>query len=253
MEAVEEDLRSYITGQVRRGHVDVALRLDGAAAGETSIEVNEERVQAILEAYRTIAHQFSVPGEVDLPLLAKSDRLFVERSQTLTELIDPEVFKDAAVRAVAQLVAMREKEGERLATDLRQRLAGIAEGLSSVMTGAPERLDRERARLSQAVADLTGSLDLDEDRIAREIALLADKWDVGEELVRAQAHLDAFEELLSAPNDEPVGKRLGFLSQELLREINTIGSKANDSSIQHVVVQMKNELETMREQIENVE
>jgi uncharacterized protein (TIGR00255 family) len=253
MEAVEEELREYITGELRRGHIDVALRIDGSAAGETSIEVNTQRVEAILKAYRTIAQQFEVAGEVDLTLLAKSDRLFIERSQTLTELIDPAVFKDAAVRAVAQLVAMREKEGQRLAADLRRRLTAIASGLTKVSEGAPERLARERARLTQAVADLTGSLDLEDDRIAREIALLADKWDLGEELVRAHAHLEAFEDLMSAPGEEPVGKRLGFLSQELLREINTIGSKANDSGIQHVVVEMKNELETMREQIENVE
>lgn len=253
MEAVEEDLRATITSHVRRGHVDVTFRVDGSAAGETSIEVDEQRVEAILDAYRTIAQQFDVPGEVDLTLLAKSDRLFVERSQSLTELIDPEALDAAAGRAVAQLVAMREKEGERLAADLRGRLAGIADGLAKVSEGAPARLDRERARLTQAVADLTGSIDFDDDRVAREIAMLADKWDLGEELVRAQAHLEAFEDLLSAPDEEPVGKRLGFLSQELLREINTIGSKANDSSIQHVVVGMKNELETMREQIENVE
>lgn len=253
MEAVEEELRECITAEVRRGHVDVALRVDGAVAGETSIEVNTQRVEAILEAYRTIAEQFEVEGQVDLRLLARSDRLFVERSPALIELIDMVVFREAALRAVSQLVAMREKEGQRLAADLRERLAAIKRGLTDVAQGAPERLTRERARLTQAVADLTGSLDLEDDRIAREIALLADKWDLGEELVRAQAHLEAFEDLLSAPNGEPVGKRLGFLSQELLREINTIGSKANDSRIQHVVVEMKNELETMREQIENVE
>ena len=253
MEDIQEELRAYIAGEVRRGHVDVALRVDGSAAGETSVEVNTQRVEAILQAYRTIGEQFDVAGEVDLSLLARSDRLFVERSQTLTELIDPAAFKEAAVQAVAQLLAMRSKEGQRLATDLRLRLAAIDSGLARVAKGAPERLVRERARLTQAVAELTGSVDMDDDRIAREIAILADKWDLGEELVRARAHLEAFEELLSAPDEEPVGKRLGFLSQELLREINTIGSKANDAGIQHVVVEMKNELETMREQIENVE
>jgi uncharacterized protein (TIGR00255 family) len=148
---------------------------------------------------------------------------------------------------------MREKEGERLSEDLVDRLASIDVRLREIEQLSPLRLDRERERLRAAVADLTERLDLDEDRLAREIAILADKWDLGEELVRARAHLRAFEDLLAAPGAEPVGKRLGFLSQELLREINTIGSKANDSGIQHGVVEMKNELETMREQIENVE
>jgi len=246
-------LRSYIAGELRRGHVDVALRMEGGAVGETTIEVNTDRVEALLGAYRTIADEYDVPGEVDLSLLAGSDRLFVERSQTLNELIDPEALKDALARAVAQLVTMRENEGERLAADLRQRLSAIAAGLSRVSEDAPRRLDRERERLTKAVAELTGAVEIDDDRVAREIALLADKWDLGEELVRAQAHLEAFEELLSSYDGEPVGKRLGFLGQELLREINTIGSKANDAGIQHIVVEMKNELETMREQIENVE
>lgn len=253
MEAVEEELRSYVAGELRRGHVDLALRVDSSAAAEATIEVNAERVEALLGAYRRIADEYDVPGEVDLSLLARSDRLFVERSRTLVELIDPAVLKDALARAVAQLVTMREREGERLAADLRQRLSEIGEGLSRVAQDAPRRLDRERERLTRAVAELTEAVDIDDDRIAREIALLADKWDLGEELVRAQAHLEAFEELLASEDGEPVGKRLGFLGQELLREINTIGSKANDSGIQHIVVEMKNELETMREQIENVE
>ena len=94
---------------------------------------------------------------------------------------------------------------------------------------------------------------MDDDRLAREIAVLADRWDIREELVRARAHVAAFQDLLRLPDEEPVGKRLGFLSQELLREVTTIGSKGNDARIAHHVVEAKNERETMREQIENVE
>jgi uncharacterized protein (TIGR00255 family) len=148
---------------------------------------------------------------------------------------------------------MRSREGERLAAELRERLAALAERLDAVEELAPLRLEAERDRLRRSVAELAGGVDVDEDRLAREIAVLADRWDIREEIVRARAHVEAFEDLLDLPDDEPVGKRLGFLSQELLREVNTIGSKGNDARIAHLVVEAKNELETMREQIENVE
>ncbi len=253
LEEVEGELRELISSSVSRGHVDVTLRVDSGVAGETSIEVNDQRVAALLDAFRSIGERFDVAGQVDLALLARADRLFVERSQSVEELIDREALKAAAGRAIDQLLAMRDNEGERLSADLAGRLAAIETRLTEVESLAPVRLQRERDRLRAAVAELTERVDLDDDRLAREIAILADKWDLGEELVRARAHLQAFEQLLAAPGSEPVGKRLGFLSQELLREINTIGSKANDSGIQHSVVEMKNELESMREQIENVE
>jgi uncharacterized protein (TIGR00255 family) len=253
LEAAEEPLRGLVAASLRRGTVDVTLRTEGRGAASTTIEVDEERVEAILAAWRTISDRFAVPGEIDLALLGRSDRLFVERSPRLEELVEIEALEAAATAAIEQVVAMREAEGRRIASDFRERLAAIGRGLDVVEREAPGRLERERERLLAAVAELTEGSRFDDDRIAREIALLADRWDLGEEIVRARSHLEAFEELLQLPGDEPVGKRLGFLSQELLREVNTIGSKANEAAIQHEAVAMKNEIETLREQIENVE
>ena len=119
--------------------------------------------------------------------------------------------------------------------------------------GWTERYEAERDRLREAVRELAAGPTVDEDRLAREIALIADRWDLGEEMVRIIAHLDAFEEYLAATPGEPVGKRLAFLVQELQREINTLGAKANDTGISRHVVEMKNQLEKLREQVENVE
>lgn len=253
LEAAEASLRELVAGQVHRGSVDVTLRVEGASRAGATLEVDEDRVRAVLDAYRSISERFAVPGEVDLALLARADGVLVERVPRIAELIEPEALEAAATAAVRQLVQMRESEGERIADDFRARLAAIGERLQIIEAQSPRRLERERERLSAAVAELTSDATLDEERVAREIALLADKWDLGEEMVRARSHLQAFEDLLTAPGDEPVGKRLGFLGQELLREVNTIGSKANDAMIQHEVVEMKNEIETLREQIENVE
>ncbi|MGI9037935.1 MAG: YicC/YloC family endoribonuclease [Gemmatimonadota bacterium] len=252
-EAQEEALRTLVVGAVRRGTVDVTLRTDGAAAAASTLEIDERRLQAVLNAFREIGDRFGVPGEIDLALLARSDRLLVERVPRLDELIDADALREAAEAAIDQLLAMREAEGARIAEDFRSRLDAIGTHLGAAEAQAPRRLDKERERLREAIAELTTQTTLDDDRLAREIAILADRWDLGEEFVRARAHLQAFKDLLNAPDDEPVGKRLGFLAQELLREINTIGSKANDSTIQHAVVEMKNEVETLREQIENVE
>jgi uncharacterized protein (TIGR00255 family) len=164
-----------------------------------------------------------------------------------------DAIEPVALRALDEVVGMREREGERLAADLRERAAAIERAIDRVEELAPRRLDRERSRLLEAVAQLTGGKDVDAERVAREVAMLADKWDIGEEMVRARSHLEAFGELLDEPAAVPVGKRLGFLVQELHREINTTGAKANDATISQVVVEMKNELERLREQIENVE
>src|SRR5690606_20403425 len=118
---------------------------------------------------------------------------------------------------------------------------------------APARVIAERDRLRAAVAELAGEVATDEDRLAREIAYLAERWDIGEEMVRLRSHIEFFREMIRTEGGEPVGKRLRFISQEMLREANTIGSKANDVGIQHQVVAIKNETERLREQVENVE
>ena len=174
--------------------------------------------------------------------------------KTHTGVRRPGIFSVLVARCTsATQTAYEEDVIKRLAAELRERLRALASRLDAVEDLAPVRLETERERLRRSVAELAGGVEIDDDRLAREIAVLADRWDIREEIVRARAHIEAFSDLLELPDEEPVGKRLGFLSQELLREINTIGSKGNDSGIAHHIVEAKNELESMREQIENVE
>ncbi len=155
--------------------------------------------------------------------------------------------------AATEVVLLREAEGARLQRDLEERLQVIEESLVRVEEHAPERLVAERDRLRAAVAELVETHSLDEDRLAREIAYLAEKWDLNEEVVRFRSHLELFSETLQADASEPVGKRLGFLIQEMNREANTIGSKANDAKIAQTAVALKEDVERLREQVENVE
>jgi uncharacterized protein (TIGR00255 family) len=156
-------------------------------------------------------------------------------------------------RAVDTLLTMRNDEGLRLATFLEERLRVIESALDRIEMRAPARVLEQRDRLRQAVRELTGGIDVDEHRLAQEIALLADRLDVAEELSRFRGHITAFRAAVAAPQADGVGKRLGFLLQEMLREANTTGSKANDAAMLADVVAIKEELERIREQVENLE
>jgi uncharacterized protein (TIGR00255 family) len=148
---------------------------------------------------------------------------------------------------------MREQEGARLAAVIAERLALVAAAVARLAVRAPERTEAQRVRLRENVERLAGGIAVDPQRLAQEIAILADRLDVGEELDRFAAHIAAFRDALEADDSEPVGKRLGFLLQEMLREANTTGSKANDAAMLLDVVAIKEELERIREQVENLE
>ena len=251
VERAESELRALAESRARRGRLDLFVRVEGAPeAGGASLD--EARVREVLDACARLRDDFGVSGEPDVASLLRVGGIFRKTGEGGEFVPETEDVKRAAAAALDLLVEMRDGEGARLEVDLRGRLAGLREAIDGAEALAPERLERERRRLRDAVADLAGKA-LDEDRLLREIALIADRWEISEELVRARSHVEAFEEFLEAPVDEPVGRRLGFLVQELQREFNTLGAKANDSRISRLVVEAKNEIERLREQVENVE
>jgi len=154
-------------------------------------------------------------------------------------------------RALAALTTMRSAEGARIVEFLRIRIATVEAAVGRLEQRAPGRVIEQRERLKAAVAELTGGVALDPQRVVQEIAVLADRLDVSEELDRFRAHIAAFRDALDGGSE--VGKRLGFLAQELVREANTTGSKANDAAMMHDVVLIKEELEKIREQVDNLE
>jgi uncharacterized protein (TIGR00255 family) len=177
------------------------------------------------------------------------------RTPESTPKVVPEegLVRDLVEEATRALLAMRETEGRRLEEDRRERLSVLESETVRVALRAPERLVRERDRLRAALRDLTEQEDLDEERLAREVAYMAERWDLNEEIVRLRSHLPLFQETLSGESAEGVGKRLSFIVQEMHREVNTIASKANDAEIARAAVAMKEEVERLREQVENVE
>src|ERR1035437_5854259 len=201
---------------------------------------------------RTVNHRFFNPS-VKLP--SAFARWEAEVRESLRKQIARgHVTTSAHVEAPAgEPTKMREAEGARLAAVLLERMAVIEEAVGRIAARAPERVIAQRDRLRENVKVLAEGVAVDEQRLAQEIAILADRLDVGEEIDRFRAHVAAFRDVLAPKGGEPVGKRLGFLLQEMLREANTTGSKANDALIQRDVLLVKEELERIREQAENVE
>ena len=247
--AITDALKRHLA----RGHVSVVMSLRRDGERDTGIRADLDKARAYLTALEALRHDMNVPGAVNLEMLAGFPELFRGPEVDRTAGIDAAAVAELAEVAAAGARALREAEGERLAADFGVRLAAIESGLAAVEARAPARLVEQRDRLRQQVKELTEDVEVDEDRLAREIAYLAERWDVNEEIVRFRSHVDLFREAIGGDGSEPVGKRLGFLAQEMQREANTIASKANDAAMARSAVALKEEIERIREQVENVE
>ncbi len=246
----ETDVREAMRLKVSRGHVTLSARLERLPGALAAID--EERFGRVVDQLRALQVRFHLDGGVDVgTVLRMPDVIAAPRadddvgtSAELVAIVD---------RALDGLAKTREEEGARLAEVLLQRLDVVATSLDRIAERAPERIVAQRDRLRASVVKLTDGLAVDEQRLAQEIAILADKLDVSEEMDRFRSHVSAFRTALTDEGGEPVGKKLGFLLQEMLREANTTGSKGADAIILHEVVSVKEELERIREQVENLE
>jgi uncharacterized protein (TIGR00255 family) len=250
----ERDITEVLRGHISRGHVSAYLSVDRRAGdAEGAVQVDLEKARGYKDVLERIQRELAIPGAVDLGMLIRFGDIFRAPEPDEVPDVEPEVIREMVDEAAREVVALRTAEGQRLHDDLAGRLGTMAAHLDVVAERAPERLVRERDRLREAVRELSEQMDVDEDRLAREIAYLAEKWDINEEIVRFRSHLSLFGEALDGDDAEPVGKRLGFLVQEMHREANTIGSKANDAVIADAAMALKEEIERLREQVENVE
>jgi len=246
----EAEVRESLRKHIARGHVTISAHIERPATeGATVDEAKFAQHAAELLALRD---RHGLGGEIDVAtVLRMPDVIRMSGEETAEGTADELV---AVVEAAArELTKMREAEGARLAAVLLERMAVIEEAVGRIAARAPERVIAQRDRLRENVKVLAEGVAVDEQRLAQEIAILADRLDVGEEIDRFRAHVAAFRDVLAPKGGEPVGKRIGFLLQEMLREANTTGSKANDTQIQRDVLLVKEELERIREQAENVE
>ena len=246
----EADVRETLRRQVARGHVTLFARAERDETRGSAID--ETKFAQHVAQLRELQQRFSLAGELDIGTVLRMPEVFAagereEESGTAGELV---AIVDEAARALG---AMREQEGARLSVFLGERIAIVEKAVARLSERAPARLIEQRDRLRAAVQELAGGIALDDARMAQEIAVLADRLDVSEEVDRFQSHIVAFRAALRDGAPDGVGKRLGFLLQELLREANTTGSKAADAAMLQDVVAIKEELERIREQVENLE
>jgi uncharacterized protein (TIGR00255 family) len=247
---LEGELRERLRREFDRGHVAVQARWTEYPATTGGFAVDLERARLVTARLRELQTSLGLAGEVTVEMVARQSDVISSAGGEATEISWTEV-EPIVAKAAAECRAMRAREGEVLVAELRHRLELLEASGERVAARAPERLTRERDRLRVAVAELLDGKPADEGRLAQEIAFQADRLDITEELVRFRAHIGAAREALAAA--KPAGKQLGFLAQELGREVNTMGAKANDAEIAHEVVAMKGELEKLREQLENLE
>ena len=245
----EGEVREALRRGVSRGHVTLVARI--SRDGQSEGRIDEARFAAYVEQLRALQERYHLEPTLDVGTILRLPDVLASREDgvdgTAPELVD------IVSRALAALDAMRQAEGVRLAAYVEEHVDLIAQAVDRIAARAPQRLIEQRDRLRQAVQELAGGISIDDQRLAQEIALLADRLDVSEEVSRFGAHLEAFRDALRGKAADGVGKRLGFLLQELLREANTTGSKANDAAILQDVLAIKEELERIREQVENLE
>lgn len=257
-ESLRPQVQESVRGALARGAVSVTVTCGDAAEADAALPgLDMERARRYVELLTAAGDALDVGGRLDINTLAGLPGVLRSRGVPAEDAgWDEAGLGECIDGALAGVVAMRESEGRRLEEVLRASVAAIAGEVEAVGARAPARLLRERDRLRERVAELTEAVEVDEDRLAREIAYLAERWDIAEELERLRSHVTLFLEGLAGGGESgghQMGKRLGFVVQEMHREANTLGAKANDPAITASAIAIKEELERLREQLENVE
>lgn len=248
---LEEKLKNFFAGTISRGKVECSLSIESVEESDTLISVNHPLIKSYLDAYNEIAETYGLQNDVTVGSLSRVPDIFTLRKQ---EADEERIW--AAVAVVAQsaldgFTAMREREGEKLHADVSSRLDFILEKVAFVEERSPETVKEYNAKLLARLKELLADTAIDEQRILTESAIFADKIAVAEETVRLRSHISQFRAFLEA--EGPIGKKMDFLVQEMNREANTIGSKGQDVEIARCVVDIKAEIEKIREQIQNIE
>ena len=249
---LEPRIRDVVNAELSRGRINVVLAYhQSAAKAEEQVELDMTLAKAYHRAIQKLQKEMKLNGSLTLDTVLRAPGVMkLAETAVDVEVVWPCV-EMALRKALAQLVKMREKEGKFLANDLSQRVGTLSTGVEIVRKSAPETVKRYREQLHARVKEAGLAVPIDDERLLKEVVIFADRCDISEELTRLGSHLNQFRDCLKA--SEPVGRTLDFLAQEMNREINTIGSKANAADVSQQVVKMKAELEKIREQVQNIE
>ena len=251
LDALESRARDEINAKVSRGRIAARVQWTAKSGERAQVEIDRNLANQYAKEYRKLAADLKLGGEVSLDTILRAPGVL----QTSEEELDVESLwtplRTAVRAALKELLAMRAREGANLKKDLQKRIDALQKSVKAVKRQAPRTVRRHREALLDRLNQSGLDLKLDDERVLKEVALFADRIDITEELTRLESHFGQFTDY--AKSKGPVGRTLDFLSQEMNREVNTIGSKANDPVISRLVVAMKSELEKFREQVQNVE
>ena len=248
---LEDKLKKLVAAKVSRGKVELSLSIQTVTAADTVVSVNWSLAQGYRAALDSLIEKMELKNDVTAGMIARFPEVL---TQTAAPTNEDELWQDVqsvALQAVDAFVAIRAAEGEKLKADVAGRLDTIEELVAKIEQGSAGRVQAYSDRLYARLQELLGDRSIDESRLVTEAALFADKTAIDEETVRLHSHVAQYREILTL--DEPVGRKLDFLTQELNRESNTIGSKCQDVAITRLVVELKSEIEKIREQIQNIE
>ncbi len=248
---LEEKLKTFMNGSISRGKIEVSVSIYNSGSKSEEISINLDVANGYINALREANETLGLDDDITLSHVSRFPDVFIIKKIIEDEESVWNNIKPVAEEAVARFVAMRETEGEKMKEDLSSRLDFILSKVEEVEKISPTTTENYRNRLYQKLKDILSDNNIDEQRILTEAAIFSEKVAVDEETVRLRSHISQFRELLET--DEPVGRKLDFLVQEMNRESNTIGSKAQDIAITKIVVDIKSEIEKIREQIQNIE
>jgi uncharacterized protein (TIGR00255 family) len=251
-QSLEDKIKELINARITRGRLEMRLQIEDHTTETAALELDDARAGALMTILSQLKSKFKLKSDITLDTLLNVGGIIKPVENLPNDDIIWPVVKECTVLALDDLDAMRRKEGDFIAADFRQRLEFINGCLNRIKVGSANLFAQYQQRLKERITSLTQNIvELDPARIAQEAAFLADRSDISEELTRAASHLNQFEQIMQSP--EPVGRKLNFLLQELNREFNTMGSKIGDAAIAHLVIDVKSELEKIREQIQNIE
>ena len=247
----EDAVKSAIGRHISRGKVDMFVNVDSSAANNMSVKVNEPLLQGYLDAIRLISEKYGLENDLSAVSAGRfPDILYVEKEDLDADTISEGILA-IAEEALRDFDAMREREGEKLCADVLKKLETISSLVSVVERESPKTVEAYQARLRDKMNEILSSAGIDDSRILAEAAIFADRVAVDEETVRLRSHMSQLRTMLAGGS--PIGRKIDFLIQEFNREANTIGSKCQNTGIAHVVVELKSEIEKIREQIQNIE
>ncbi len=248
---IDEKLKALLKSGISRGKVDVSVTINNIEGRDTEVAVNKGVAEGYINALRSVADELCVADDLTLSNLIRLPDVFIVQKTPDNE---DEIWSDVskvAEEALSRFVAMRETEGEKMRSDVLSKADYIIEMVGKVEELSPQTVESYRERLYRKLSEVLEGKDIDQQRIVTEAAIFAEKIAVDEETVRLRSHISQLRELVNS--NESIGRKLDFIVQEMNREVNTIGSKAQDLNITKIVVDMKAELEKIREQIQNIE